>query len=51
MSTQPSDAAEVDILNSLNLKYANSTIMADHTLPQYILYKVMSTTFSKRFKI
>ena len=34
-SMQSSDTTEVDILNSLNLRNANSTMMADHTPPQY----------------
>ena len=33
---QPSNATEVEILNSLNLRNANSTRMADHIPPQYI---------------
>ena len=35
-SLQPSDAAEVDILSSLNLRNANSTMMADQIPPQHI---------------
>ena len=36
MSLQTSDAAEIDILSSLNLRNANSTMTADHIPPQHI---------------
>ena len=34
--SKPSDATEVDILSSLNLRNANSTMMADQIPPQHI---------------